>query len=171
MTRLYQIDERVRHRSEALAAARGAWPCRNGCDDCCRSLAAEPGVTEPEWRRIAEALNPLPSEIHARIVSTARQDRPVTCPLLDRKTGSCLVYEARPVACRAYGFYLERDHVLGCGRIASIAEQNPPLIWGNHSALREDLQQFGIVRTLSEWAALTLPDSPAATGSAQPGPA
>ena len=41
------------------------------------------------------------------------------CPFLDREAGSCLIYDHRPVACRTYGFYVERDRGLYCGQIES----------------------------------------------------
>jgi hypothetical protein len=53
------------------------------------------------------------------------------------------VYEARPVACRAYGFYAEREFVLGCFRIRAIADECPDVVWGNHAALNDQLSSFG----------------------------
>jgi Fe-S-cluster containining protein len=77
----------------------------------------------------------------------------VVCPLLDTSSGTCLVYEARPIACRAYGFYAEREYVLGCNRIESIAGQRPDVIWGNHAAMEEDVARLGPAASLAEWLA------------------
>ena len=114
-----------------------------------------PRVTQQEWQSIAAALDALPDPtaelVRSRIRDSATASRPVTCPLLDRDSGTCLIYEARPVACRAYGFYAERQYVLGCSRIESMAQEFPPVIWGNHAALEEDLRRLGAEATLLEW--------------------
>jgi len=152
---LHQIQEAVHSRTGQILAARPDWPCRKGCDDCCRSLASVPLVTEPEWRRIADALATLPAPTadaaRRRIGISASASRPVVCPLLDAATGACLIYDARPIACRAYGFYAERDSVLGCHRIESIAKQSPDVIWGNHPALEERLHSLGPAIPLFNW--------------------
>src|SRR5205809_6380885 len=125
MERLYEIQNTVARRVSEIASAYGDWPCRKGCDQCCRRLASVPVVSGAEWDLIAEGLGKLPSDVaketRQRIRDSARLSRPVICPLLDRDSGSCLVYHARPVACRTYGFYAEREGVLGCGQIEEIA--------------------------------------------------
>jgi Fe-S-cluster containining protein len=152
---LYQIQEQIRARSEEIAATHGDWPCQKGCDDCCRHLAASPRVTLEEWRLIANAIHALPARdaeaVLARVRSSAGQTRPVTCPLLDSASGSCRIYEARPVACRSYGFYAERRNVLGCHRIAAVAEESSEVIWGNHEGIEERLAQLGTAAELSAW--------------------
>jgi Fe-S-cluster containining protein len=157
VARLYQIQEAVRLRVEEIRSGQPDWPCRNGCDDCCRSLAAVPRITQEEWRLIARALEGLPAQaaemVRRRIQDSAHASRPVVCPLLDTSSGSCLVYEARPVACRAYGFYVERFGVLGCSRIEAIDRRSPEVVWGNHAALEERLRSLGPAAELSEWLA------------------
>jgi Fe-S-cluster containining protein len=152
---LYQIQQSVRLRTETIAALHPEWPCRKGCDDCCRHLAALPKISEAEWRLIATALRALPPETadsaRRRIVQSASLPRPIVCPLLDTDSGACLVYEARPVACRTYGFYAEREYVLGCSRIEAIAQQAPTIIWGNHLALEDRLLWLGAAAPLSDW--------------------
>ena len=131
------------------------WPCHKGCDDCCRSLASEPRVSEKEWQRIAQAIDALPIQVaepaRQRIREAAGRARPVSCGLLDPASGACLIYEARPIACRSYGFYAEREKVLGCSRIEAIAREAPDVLWGNHAALDADLQELGEARELSVW--------------------
>jgi Fe-S-cluster containining protein len=155
MNRLYQIQEQVRERTAQVAAAHGDWPCRKGCDDCCRHLAAVPRVTGDEWLLIADAIDALPTPlaqtVRARLRESAGSTRPVVCPLLDMDSGACLIYAARPVACRSYGFYAERDKVLGCHRIERLAQQSADIIWGNHEPLEERMSQFGAARELPEW--------------------
>lgn len=155
MTPLYQIQDDVRLRTGAIAAAHGNWPCRKGCDDCCRHLAAAPRVTQEEWSLIAHAIGVLPADaaaaVRQRIRDSAGATRPVVCPLIDLSSGTCLVYEARPVACRAYGFYAERSEVLGCSRIEVVARESADIVWGNHAALEERLQRLGSSAELSVW--------------------
>jgi Fe-S-cluster containining protein len=155
VTRLYQIQEAVRLRTEEVVSTHSGWPCRKGCDECCRRLASMPRVSRLEWQWIEAAVENLPAGtaelVRRRIADSARAERPVLCPLLDTASGACLVYAARPVACRAYGFYAERESVLGCGRIEAIAAQSPEIVWGNHAALEETLRQLGPARELFEW--------------------
>jgi Fe-S-cluster containining protein len=155
LTRLYQIQEEIRGRVEAIASSHEYWPCRRGCDECCRRLAAAPRVARAEWERIAGAIERLPVDAadaaRHRIRESAGASRPVVCPLLAVDTGSCLIYEARPLACRAYGFYAERQYVLGCSRIEAIAEQSPNVVWGNHVTLEERASELGQAVELSLW--------------------
>jgi Fe-S-cluster containining protein len=142
-------------RAEATIASVPDWPCRKGCDDCCRSLASAPRVSRVEWESIAAALAALPYEVgeraRQRIRDSASASRPVVCPLLDLESGACLVYDARPVACRAYGFYAERELVLGCQRIESMGREVPGIVWGNHQTLEDRLQSLGPTAELFEW--------------------
>ena len=68
--------------------------------------------------------------------------------MLDTESRACLIYEARPVACRTYGFYVERDAVLGCSRIEAVAREQADILWGNHEAIADRL---GPTRDLSDW--------------------
>ena len=167
---LHRIQRDVEARAREIAAARGDWPCRKGCADCCRSLAAEPRVSREEWIGIERALAALPLEVAEAARRRIREGagpgrskaRPVVCPLLDRETDACLVYEARPVACRAYGFYAEREAVLGCGRIEKISREREEVVWGgtvwgNHAALEQRMEGLGEARELSAWLDLRRP--------------
>jgi Fe-S-cluster containining protein len=151
------IQQHVQRRAEEIASENPDWPCRKGCDECCRRLASVPLVTREEWQAIASILELLPAEtaelIRKRIRDSAHLSRPVVCPMLDTDSGTCLVYEARPVACRAYGFYMERGDVLGCSRIETIAQQAPDVVWGNHVALEERLRTLGNAAELYHWLA------------------
>ncbi len=155
MSGLVEIQEDVRLRVEEICGAHGNWPCRKGCDECCRRLAAAPRVTEAEWTAIAGAIEAMPGdaaeEARQRIRGAAGLERPVVCPLLDGESGSCLVYAARPVACRAYGFYAERHEVLGCGRIEAISREQGDVVWGNHAGLEERLGRLGPAAELWVW--------------------
>jgi Fe-S-cluster containining protein len=152
MMRLYQIQEQVRARTEEIAASHGNWPCRKGCDDCCRHLASAPRVTSGEWLLMESAID---ATLRERIRDSAQKMRPVVCPLLDEDSGACLIYAVRPVACRSYGFYAERDKVLGCRRIETLARESHDVVWGNHESLEARLAQLGPARELFEWLAIT----------------
>lgn len=151
---LIQIQSRIDDRVSATRNSRADWPCAKGCDDCCRSLASEPLLSEPEWLLLQSALTPLLCE---KIEATANAPRPVTCPLLELSTGACLVYEVRPLACRTYGYYAERDKVLGCYRIESIAAANDTILWGNQAAVERDAATLGPMRPLSQWVKMAAP--------------
>lgn len=148
------IDTRVR----LIRESRADWPCAKGCDHCCRQLADVPQLTETEWALLREGLAALPherlNEVRVEVAKLAADHVwPVTCPLLDRSSGACPVYLHRPVACRTYGFYVQRDLGLYCGEIeARVAEGGlADVIWGNQDAVDRDLAGLGEKRSLVEW--------------------
>jgi Fe-S-cluster containining protein len=95
---------------------------------------------------IEQALRDLPA-VKSRIVAGTAK----VCPMLHLETGACLIYDARPIACRTYGFYAERGAVLGCFRIETLAQQSPDTIWGNHPAVQASLDAIGPAKGLSAW--------------------
>lgn len=148
------IDARV----AAVRDGRPDWPCAKGCDRCCRSLADMPRLTPPEWALLREGLAGLPAAaldaIGRRIAAlAAAPSAPLTCPLLDAASGACRVYPQRPVACRSYGFYVQRERGLYCGEIeAGVAAGGlDDVVWGNHDAIDRSLAALGAARTLAEW--------------------
>ena len=81
---------------------------------------------------------PVPPEVAGRIAEALLQSQgPYICPWLDRPSGRCLVYEARPLACRTYGFYVERGRGLYCHKIEKRVEtgEMDAVVWGNHDAI------------------------------------
>lgn len=117
------LDERMQERVRQTEATAGALsPCRKGCSHCCRQVV----LAHPyEVAVVVEALRLLPSaQRHAIAKRLARWLKNVqqlgadplgvpdgtaaylragiACPLLDPGDGSCLVYAARPVACRTH---------------------------------------------------------------------
>ena len=143
MLDLVQIQAGIHSRTSAIEEANLDWPCRKGCADCCRNLAAEPRVSASEWCEIDRLLN---EEQRHRIRAASGGSR--ICPLLDPDSSSCLIYDARLLACRAYGFYAERREVLGCSRIEAISGD---VIWGNYTALEARIDELGPRRGLSDW--------------------
>ena len=152
MTALVELCRDVQTRCEATLVAHPEWPCRKGCDDCCRNLAAVPRLSREEWQRVRQAIATLPESTRIavlhRLRNLANPQRPLVCPLLDDQTHACLIYEARPVACRTYGFYVERDSVLGCSRIEAMAQERSDVVWGNHQAIAD---RVGPTHDISEW--------------------
>ena len=134
------------------------WPCGKGCDNCCRHLAEVPRLSGAEWALLEEGLAAL-SAVQLRAVGTkisalsTGTRGPHTCPMLDQNSGACLIYAHRPIACRSYGFYVQRDLGLYCGEIkAQVADGGlADVVWGNHDAVDRDLARLGEVRPLTSW--------------------
>ena len=152
---LAHLDTDIEARVSAIRAAHPDWPCARGCDGCCHRLATLPELTPPEAERLRAAIAMLPATeiaaIRARLAALGpAPSPPVTCPLLDPTSGACPVYAARPVACRSYGFYVERDKGLYCteikNRVASGVYDD--VIWGNHEAIDTTLGRLGKPRPL-----------------------
>jgi Fe-S-cluster containining protein len=146
---LQELREAADARAGAITARYPDWPCRKGCDHCCRSLARMPDISEIEWREVEAGLALLPAaaraEIDARMGAVSR-----TCAFLDPLQGDCLIYEHRPIACRTYGFYVdERGIGLHCGMIE--ASQYPEAVWGNHSAVDARLEELGPTKSTVQW--------------------
>ena len=140
------LHERIASRSEAIASSHGTWPCRRGCDMCCTRLAAVPELTEAEWTLLRPAVEALPTRVHRRIEALKGAVRPIVCPFLE--DGACLVYEARPVACRTYGFYVDRDGGQFCGLVDALDAE---VVWGSGAAVEAELAGFGERRNLVSW--------------------
>jgi Fe-S-cluster containining protein len=82
-----------------------------------------------------------------------QQSRPIVCPLLDKSTGTCRVYLYRPIACRTYGFFVQRDKGLYCKDIeAQVARgELSDVVWGNEDAIGQRLKGMGETRELTVW--------------------
>ena len=149
------IDARVKN----IREGRPDWLCGKGCDGCCRRLAAVPQLTAAEWGLLQAGLAGLSperlGEIRRQMAALAGMpgQHPVVCPLLDRATGGCPVYAQRPVACRTYGFYVQRDKGLYCHDIESRVAEGAlaDVVWGNHDAIDQLLSGLGESRALNEW--------------------
>lgn len=148
------IDEHV----QTIRADRSDWLCAKGCDRCCRLLAGVPQLTTAEWDLLQGGLTALPperlQEIGRNMAALASDSsRPVTCPMLDLSSGTCPVYIQRPVACRTYGFYVQRDLGLYCHDIESRVAEGAldDVVWGNHDAIDHRLTGLGEIRALTDW--------------------
>jgi Fe-S-cluster containining protein len=97
-------------------------------------------MTEEEWTQMETATEALPDReaVEKRIAAALQQVQgPYVCPWLARESGRCQVYEVRPITCRTYGFYVERDRGLYCDKIMRQVEagQMAEVVWGNHDAI------------------------------------
>jgi len=158
MNTLTQLHADIEARVRAIRDDNLDWQCRLGCDNCCRRLAEIPRLTAAEWDWLREGLAAVPAglllEIGQDIAALAGQtSRPIVCPLLDRSVGACRVYAHRPVACRTYGFYVQRDQGLYCKDIESRVAGGAwaEVVWGNQDAIDRRLSGLGDTRDLTEW--------------------
>lgn len=161
MTQLFELHTEIDTRVTSIRNQTPDWLCGKGCAKCCRSLAQIPQLTATEWDMLQEGLATLTPEhlveIQERVKALASQSaRPFVCPLLDQATNACPVYMQRPVACRTYGFYVQRELGLYCGDIeAQVADgMLAEVVWGNHDVIDQSLAGLGEVRPLTEWFAL-----------------
>lgn len=149
------LDGRIASTVARTLEAHPDWPCRRGCDTCCRSLKQLPVVTRAEWDRLAGALQKLPDDtrqlVRKRLQFASATDR--VCPFLDTAKGECTVYEARPVACRSYGFFADREGELCCDDIShQIATRIfTDVTWGNQEAIERALDEFGERLLVTDW--------------------
>ncbi len=151
---LQNLDEQIESRVQGIRADRNWWPCRRGCDHCCRQLAHPPELSPAEWERVDAAVTNLPASVQLvveqeidallrriveRVLSSA-----VVCPYLDEQEGACRIYDARPIACRTYGFYIARDHDQYCKQIETEIHNRgeDTIVWGNAESMRRDLEQI-----------------------------
>ena len=164
ITTLNQLHSDIEGRVSSIIGDNLDWPCRMGCDSCCRRLAEIPLLTEVEWDLLREGLLLLPAEQFQKIVQgvaelSGQSSLPLVCPMLDQATGSCTVYAHRPIACRTYGFYVQRDKGLYCKEIETRVDDGDwsGVVWGNHDAIDRRLSGLGDVRELTEWFACLSP--------------
>jgi Fe-S-cluster containining protein len=158
MTTLAQLHVDIDARVQTILEDRSDWLCGKGCDSCCRRLANVPLLTLAEWGLLREGLvNLAPErllEIRSNMASlTSQHSRLITCPMLDLSTGTCPVYAQRPVACRTYCFYVQRDQGLYCHDIESLVDEGAlaDVVWGNHDAIDHRLASLGETRPLTDW--------------------
>lgn len=156
MNQLFQLHSAIDLRVNTILEKRTDWLCSKGCDHCCKQLANVPQLTPAEWELLRAGLQNLTAEQLREIsnnMAAINSSRSVTCPLLDRTTGTCPVYAQRPVACRSYGFYVQRDKGLYCSDIQTRVEDGTlaDVVWGNHDAIDQQLAGLGESRALTEW--------------------
>jgi len=158
MTTLAKLNVDIDTRVHSIRENRPDWRCGKGCDACCRLLAEVPQLTAAEWGLLRQGLAALAPEHLAQIgwdlaTLAGQSTRPIVCPLLDQSIGACPVYAQRPVACRTYGFYVQRDKGLHCHEIETrvAAGALTDVVWGNHDAVNQRLAGLGETLALTEW--------------------
>lgn len=149
---LLELEQRIEVRVQDIRSSRDWWPCRRGCSQCCRQLAQPPELSVQEWERIDEVVAELPAiirtEIEQKIDKLLVQiientvNSQVVCPYLDENEGACRIYDARPIACRTYGFFVARDGNDYCeiieNEVSSRADTANDIVWGNAAAIRNE---------------------------------
>ncbi len=155
---LFQLHQDIDERVNDIREHHSDWQCRMGCDLCCRRLAEIPSLTRTEWDLLKVGLLTLSPEqlevVRKKMRALAEQKtRPVVCPLLNESAGACSLYEYRPIACRTYGFYVQRHLGLYCNEIKTEVEQGAlaDVVWGNHDTIDRRLNALGDTRDLTEW--------------------
>ena len=164
--RLLTIYDDVERRARTTNEAHPWWPCRRGCDLCCRRLAEIPRLTRTEWTLLKEGIEALDASaraaVDARLAALGEhREAHLVCPMLDDAEGACLVYGERPGACRTYGYYVERGDVLGCDRVVTAVAQSgegDAIVWGNEDGVRYALASIaGEPLPLTSWLGLDPP--------------
>jgi len=161
---LQQLHADIDDRVQSIRGDHADWLCGKGCGNCCQRLAEIPQLSATEWALLQKGLRALPAEqlaeISQRMAALSNQTaRPITCPLLDQTTQACPVYVQRPVACRTYGFYVQRDLGLYCQDIESQVANDllADVVWGNHDAIDQSIAKLGESRALTSWFAQEYP--------------
>lgn len=164
MSKLSLLHSEIDGRVTLIRQDRPDWQCSKGCDHCCRGLADVPRLTAAEWALLEQGLSLLPAQRLAEIgrdmaAMAAQASRPLTCPMLDLASAACPVYAQRPVACRTYGFYVQRDKGLYCADLEAqvAAGVLDDVVWGNHDGIDRQLGSLGETRPLTQWFAQWYP--------------
>ena len=158
MITLFQFHHAIDTRVDNIRDNHPDWLCGKGCDSCCKRLAEVPQLTATEWDLLRTALETLPADRLRELgrdmaVLATQSTRPIVCPLLEQSTGACTVYAQRPVACRTYGFYAQRELGLYCHEIETLVAEGAlaDVVWGNHDAIDQQLKALGESKPLTEW--------------------
>jgi Fe-S-cluster containining protein len=143
---------------ERIRSTHPEWPCQKGCGLCCHQLAEIPRLTRSEWLLLREGLNRLDQgfldEVYVTVSSWSSDIKgPLTCPFLDQTSESCMVYSYRPIACRTYGFFMERGVGLFCKLIEErfVLNDTPSVVFGNQHSVELQMAQLGERKPLTEW--------------------
>ncbi len=134
----FRVADRAWSESAARTAP-GELACRSGCFGCCVGLfeislpeaglvkagvaALSPAVRDDVIRRarriVEESAAAFPGDARAGILDPERTEEADdayfeviadrACPMLDLPSGSCRIYDYRPVTCRTYGFAWSKD--------------------------------------------------------------
>ena len=152
---LQVLQEEIEAHCARIRSAAPDWLCRRGCERCCRTLKGAPRLTRVEWIWVEDALQQLPEEVKAGVAARIALlgEGTVVCPFLDGNAGACLIYDARPIPCRTYGFYVERELGQYCGMILAEVEagRRDSVVWGNAAAVERDRAKLGDLIGLQKW--------------------
>lgn len=133
---LRRLDAVYASFDSAVAEAVGRSPalaCPAGCAACCRTIGVQ--ATPVEALRVARAVAALDAAAQSALLDRARSAARLlnggalggaaACPCLE--AGRCLVYEDRPLVCRAWGQAAEVDgRYVGCAVLGPAVERERP---------------------------------------------
>jgi Fe-S-cluster containining protein len=119
-------------------------------------------MTPLEWRRLESGLEALGAEeredclvgVREMLQASERGEHRLCCPFLNREAGECRIYDARPAACRTYGFYLAGRRELWCSKIDETLDEGggASIRWGNHHLVERQLVQLSGPRVpMEDW--------------------
>lgn len=83
---------------DALLSTIPSFKCKPGCADCCGPVY----LSRLEFYRCVKASGRSVENVRQHMEKNAKQ-KILACPLLDKKTNRCSVYEVRPAICRIFG--------------------------------------------------------------------
>ena len=159
-SRLTSLHKDIEKSAARIQACHPEWPCQKGCGSCCHQLAEIPRITSIEWLLLYEGLKQLDQDALSEIQQSVSHwephiKGPLTCPFLDKTSESCRVYPYRPIACRTYGFFMDRGTGLFCKMIEErlFNQHEPPVVFGNQRSVELQMAQFGEQKPLTDWLA------------------
>jgi Fe-S-cluster containining protein len=99
---------------------------------------------------VANLPTPIQAVVEQKIEALLRQSveqtlgAAVVCSYLDEQAGACQIYDARPLACRTYGFFVARDQDQDCKQIEVEVNDrgDAAIIWGYAEALRHNIARL-----------------------------
>lgn len=75
-----------------------SFKCKEGCADCCGPIQ----LSRLEYLRCMKASGRTVKDVRQHMARNLKH-KIYQCPLLNKKTNHCSVYEVRPVICRIFG--------------------------------------------------------------------
>ncbi|WP_050046304.1 YkgJ family cysteine cluster protein [Tolypothrix bouteillei] len=122
--------------------------------DAAEKSASPPELSPIEWERIDTAVAALDATVRAEVkhkidallvqIAGDTLGTCVVCPYLDEQSGSCLIYNDRPIVCRTYGFFVGRNRNFYCKQIETeVSARGDDIIWGNFEAISDRLMRLG----------------------------
>jgi Fe-S-cluster containining protein len=111
-TRVSNADKLAR--IDALFSEVPSFDCKPGCADCCGPIQ----LSRLEYHRCVKVSGRTADDVRRHMEKNIKH-KIYQCPLLNKKTNQCTVYQARPAICRIFGTTKDLPCPHGCGPDAS----------------------------------------------------